>query len=113
MPARSSSSPPSRSVTGQVDRGLPSEELICDNLWPERVSSNATRHQGPRQLNYNSTQRPPAQLNSARAKRARRASHCQHHLLTKMRLAVSFYYLVTTDVSFQSALSPNPHRLKG
>ena len=26
----------------------------------------------------------------------------------KMRLAVSFYYLVTSDVSFQSALSPNP-----
>jgi hypothetical protein len=27
----------------------------------------------------------------------------------KMRLDVSFYYLVTTDVSFQSTLSPIPY----
>src|SRR6476661_9402566 len=44
----------------------------------------------------------------ARAKRARRASRCQRHLPLKMHLAVDFYYLVTSNVSFRSMLSPNP-----
>ena len=57
-----------------------------------QLHSNATRHQG----RVSSTQ-----LSSARAKRAPRASYCEQHLLTKMRLAVSFYYLVTMMCRFK------------
>ncbi len=33
-------------------------------------------------------------------------SHCKRHLLMKMHLELSFYYLVTSFVSFQSVSYP-------
>ena len=63
---------------------------------PEQLQLNPSP--GPRQRNSTPT---PTQLNSTQhnSKRERSerappaASHCEQHLLTKMRLAVSFYYL--------------------
>jgi hypothetical protein len=71
-----------------------------------QLGSNSTPAQRVAQLN---SAQHETQLNStARAKRARRASRCQRHLLLKVASSCQLLLLSYYDVSFQSSLSPNP-----
>jgi hypothetical protein len=84
-------------------------------FWPGPASTQLNPSPGPRQLNSAQLhsmprQRPAqrvaqisssaAQLNSA-SQASARASRCRRHLQLKMRLAVSFYYLVTIMCRFK------------
>ena len=88
----------------------------CDNLFGQSASAPTQPVTRARvnSIQLNSTSRS-AQLSTTQSasEASARASHCEQHLLTKVRLAVSFYYLVTMMCRFKVLSLLTPRRLTG